>query len=98
MTMPKKTRKEKIIAQYRRKLQGLHETAPASTVLKQSARLEHPPFSSPFVYQAKTNDSHSAVIAIQPIDQAIRKDLVKTLMLAAIAIGGEVVLSVLLKK
>ncbi|MEK7543441.1 MAG: hypothetical protein AAB557_01090 [Patescibacteria group bacterium] len=96
--MPKKTKKEKIIAQYRRKLQGLHETVPASTVLKQSTRLTQTPSSSPFVYQAKTNDSHGTVTAIQPIDQAIRKDLVKTLMLAAIAIGGEIVLSVMMGK
>ena len=69
--MPKKTKKEKIIAQYRRKLLDVRQAVPTPR---------------PFVYQA------TPIIA-QPTDVAIRKDLIKTLLLAVLAIGGEVALS-----
>ncbi len=64
--MPKKTKREKIIAQYRRKL---------ST--------EFTPSSIP----------HHVAAPVEPMDQSIRRDLFKTLVLAAVAIAGEVVLS-----
>lgn len=76
--MPKKTKREKIIAEYRRKRDELmSETTPTPT---------------PYVYQAKSSASFNTTAA-QPIDRAIRRDLVKTLILASIAIGGEVALS-----
>jgi len=78
--MPKKTKREKIIAEYRRKLTSIRETVPAST---------------PYVYQPKSSASSNAT-AFQPMDQAIRRDLIKTLILASIAIGGEIVLSIIL--
>ena len=75
--MPKKTKREKIIAEYRRKLTSIRETVPAST---------------PYVYYTKSSAPSNAV-AFQPMDQAIRKDLIKTLILAVIAIGGEIAIS-----
>ncbi|MBI3956067.1 hypothetical protein HY339_02330 [Candidatus Gottesmanbacteria bacterium] len=78
--MPKKTKKEKIIAQYRRRL----------TAFRENAR-PHPP--SLYAYQAKLGASSLSVSAVQPMDHAVRRDLVKTLILAAAAIAGEVVLA-----
>ncbi len=78
--MPKKTKKEKIIAEYRRKLGAM------------------PALSTPsFVYQAKTPATLQTAVTAQPMDRAIRKDLMKTLMLAAVAIAGEVVLARIVK-
>ena len=96
--MPKKTKKEKIIAQYRRKLQQIHETAlPIADQKSQSQSDKQPTTSSPFVFQATTKLTHAEVPQVLPMDRAIRWGLVKTLILAAIAIGGEIVLSVLIK-
>lgn len=79
--MPKKTKREKIIAEYRRKRdEFIRETVPTPT---------------PYVYQAKSSAS-SNTTAFQPMDQAIRRDLIKTLILASIAIGGEVALAMIL--
>lgn len=95
--MPKKTKKEKIIAQFRRKLQGLHEAVPESVATAQSF-IPKQAVPHSFMYQAKLNTAKPPETLIEPMDQAIRRDLVKTLFLATIAIGGEVILSVLLKK
>ncbi|MBI3343227.1 hypothetical protein HY032_03650 [Candidatus Gottesmanbacteria bacterium] len=92
--MPKKTKKEKIIAEYRRRLQGIRETVLTSSEhINESPtpRLAHP--SSPYVYQTKTNTPHNTMTVALPMDRAIRRDLIKTLILAAVAIGGEVMLS-----
>lgn len=78
--MPKKTKREKVIAQYRRKL---------TTVREQ-------PVSS-YVYQAKPVATLHTTTDIQPVDRLARRDLVKTLILAAVAIGGEVALSFLIR-
>lgn len=53
---------------------------------------------SPYVYQAKNSASHRVIPAVQPIDHAIRRDLMKTLILAAVAIVGEVVLTMVVNK
>lgn len=87
--MPKKTKKEKIIAQYRRKLSTIREAVPMTLAATSP---------SPYVYQAKNSASHRVVLAVQPIDHAIRRDLIKTLILATVAIVGEVVLSVVIGK
>lgn len=92
--MPKKTKREKIIAEYRRKLHGIRESVPASpeqvndTVM--SEQTESPPL---FIYQKKAMPSYTPAAVVQPMDRAIRRDLVKTLILAAAAIGAEVALS-----
>lgn len=74
--MPKKTKKEKIIADYRRKLSTVREAIPVRSEGTTS-------YTSP---------------AVQPMDQAIRRDVVKTLVLAAVAIAGEVALSTIIGK
>ncbi|MEK7141950.1 MAG: hypothetical protein AAB800_05430 [Patescibacteria group bacterium] len=97
--MPKKTKKEKIIAQYRRKLQQIHETAlPIADQKSQSQSDKQPTTSSPFVFQATTKLTHAEVSQVLPMDRAIRAGLIKTLILAVMAVGAEVVLSILLKK
>lgn len=78
--MPKKTKREKIIAEYRRKLSTLRETAPLN--LERIKEVSTP----------RQIDS-----PVESIDRRIHRDLVKTLMLAAVAIGGEVVLSMMIK-
>ncbi|MDP1721858.1 MAG: hypothetical protein Q8L37_01480 [Candidatus Gottesmanbacteria bacterium] len=97
--MPKKTKKEKIIAQYRRKLQQIHETAlPIAERISQSQNAKQTTPSTPFVFQATTNVTHATPTQILPMDQAIRRGLVKTLILASMAIGAEVALSVFFRK
>lgn len=97
--MPKKTKKEKIIAQYRRKLQHFHAntSVEASQIspLQDSQRASSSP---PFAFHATMHASQNAGADIQPMDQAIHASLIKTLLLAFIAIGSEVALSVLIKK
>lgn len=81
--MPKKTKREKIIAEYHRKLSGLDE---------------HPNETAKPTYTFKTSVQPSTVKEeTQTYDLSIKKDLVKTLILAALAIGGEIALSMILK-
>lgn len=97
--MPKKTKREKIIAQYHRKLQHIHETAlPIAERISQSQSAKQAASPSPFVFQATTNVTHATPAQILPMDRAIRKGLVKTLILASMAIGAEVALSVFFRK
>lgn len=79
--MPKKTKREKVIAEYRRKLSTIRETDSPSL----------------YVYQAKTSAPSLVTSNVGPMDHAIRGDLVKTLILAAVAIGGEIILSIIIK-
>lgn len=79
--MPKKTKREKIIAEYRRKLTSISDIVPTSTP------------SAPYIYHAKTEINHQRVAEALPMDSAIRRDLIKTLILASIAIVGEVAFS-----
>lgn len=83
--MPKKTKREKIIAEYRRKRDELiRETVPANPLYSITSL---PP------RQTASSSYPTETTAAQPMDQAIRRDLLKTLILAALAIGGEVALS-----
>ncbi|MBI5620502.1 hypothetical protein HY949_01870 [Candidatus Gottesmanbacteria bacterium] len=94
--MPKKTKKEKIIAQYRRKLSRMHEPVPEA--FPHQVNTLHPVTkspTSPFIFQAKPHAAFTNASIIQPMDQAIRRDLIKTLVLAAMAIGGEIILSII---
>ena len=78
--MPKKTRREKIIADYRNKLRLIHDVHP-------------PPISATASFQSTTHHplpKHSATVALDPKENsAIRRDLVKTVLLATIAIAAE---------
>lgn len=82
--MPKKTKREKIIAEYHRKLSGLDE---------------HPNEAAKPTYTFKSSVQPSITVKeeTQTYDLSIKKDLVKTLILAAFAIGGEIALSITLK-
>lgn len=82
--MPKKTKREKIIAEYRRKLQGIRGATPASPEQVNDTLM--------------SEQTDNPVAVVQPIDRAIRRDLVKTLILAAVAIGAEVALSLMMGK
>ncbi len=83
--MPKKTKREKIIAQYHRKLSDL-TLQPQETVKSYA-----------YTYRATAQPSGSFVESNQPYDSSIRRDLIKTLILAVVAISGEIVLSLIMK-
>lgn len=78
--MAKKTKKEKIIAEYRRKLTTIREARPVH------------PEPKPLTYQIPKL-AQLPQASVQSLHRAIRRDLVKTLVLAAVAIAGEVALS-----
>ncbi|OGG30740.1 hypothetical protein A2973_03290 [Candidatus Gottesmanbacteria bacterium RIFCSPLOWO2_01_FULL_49_10] len=97
--MPKKTKKEKIIAEYRRKL------LLSPTVVQNSP---HPPTPTPsdreekgtFSYQFSPLPARGAPTQLPKEDAIlfaeIRRDLIKTVILAAIAVSVELFLSRLL--
>mgnify|MGYP001566810278 CR=1 FL=1 len=78
--MPKKTRREKIIADYRNKLRLIHD-------------VHLPSVSATVSFQPTTHQplpKHSTTFALDPKEfSAIRRDLVKTVLLATIAIAAE---------
>lgn len=82
--MPKKTKKEKIIAEYRRKLSTIRASVPAAP-----ARFMADHTAPLLVSQAATS--------VQSVNRAIRRDLVRTILLATIAIAGEVALSLVVR-
>lgn len=88
--MPKKTKKQKVIADYRRKFSTIREVVPARSDSINPASMTRPTW-------AQTQTAPRAVTAAQPMDREIRKDLIKTLILATVAIGGEVALSFLIR-
>lgn len=92
--MPKKTKREKIIAQYHRRLSGLH--LPITPNQDGSPKDLHPQEtvkSFAYTYRATAQPSGSFVESNQPYDRSVRRDLIKTLLLAVVAIGGEVAIS-----
>lgn len=96
--MPKKTKREKIIAEYHRKLSGLH--LPITPNQDNSPKDLHPQEtvkSYAYTYRATAQPSGSFVESNQPYDSSIRRDLIKTLILAVVAISGEIVLSLIMK-
>ncbi len=88
--MPKKTRREKILAQLHRKT--LEIKSPQVTHVNPSLPLQTA--TSPYIFQPQAATTRAAVL--DPSDvieyKAIKTDLAKTLMLAAIAIGVELLL------
>lgn len=80
--MPKKTKREKIIADYRKKLQRVQQLHQSSSVP-----------TNPSSFTARTHTSISAARSDRETELAyIKHDLAKTLMLATLAIAGEVAL------
>lgn len=99
--MPKKTKKEKIIAEYRRKLQSklVNEIQRKSDILNSSAH-DVSALSTTPVYNLKSVERKNPSITAIPATEAtlsdimaIRHDLAKTLTLAAVAIMTELLLS-----
>jgi hypothetical protein len=98
--MPKKTKREKIIAEYRRKLQHVDAFSSGNDRLtRQTPIVVQTQVSSPFVYQPKaTPNRQSDAADDKTSEREIRRDMAKTMLLAIIAISSEVTLSILLNK
>lgn len=90
--MPKKTKREKIIADYRKKLQRvqqLQESSPAS--LSPSSSTQAPVNTYRFITRTQTS-LQSTGSGTETELVYIKRDLMKTLLLAGLAIGGELAL------
>lgn len=83
--MPKKTKREKVIAEYHRKLSGV-DLHPKKMVQ---------PYT--YAYSNTIQPPDSSTDSTQLYDHSIRRDLIKTLILAVAAIGGEIGLSLIMK-
>ncbi len=96
--MPKKTKKEKIIAEYRRKLKSTAVTQTESKSLPQKSSGNNlsapatPVYKLSGVERKNISTSASTPVTILNDITAIRHDLAKTLMLAAVAITTELLL------
>ncbi|MFZ5844908.1 MAG: hypothetical protein ACOY0S_00375 [Patescibacteria group bacterium] len=80
--MPKKTRKEKIIAEYHRRLATLQPKSTPDNVT-----------SIPLPARASTTFRPTLETVVYPQLTVIKKDLIKTLVLSAVAITVELILS-----
>lgn len=91
--MPKKTKKEKIIAEYRRKLQAAAVNSPEAAT-KQPAKTQ--PGLPPATYQFSHFNPKPPTSPAVSVDQTglslIRRDLLKTLALTSIALAIEFIL------
>ncbi len=91
--MPKKTKKAKLIAEYRRKLQSLH-SAPAQTLPQTQSIPSHEVFTFPVV---TPKIQSSSIITLQETEsRAIKKDLTKTLIIVSLFIVFEFWLATIL--
>jgi len=91
--MPKKTKREKIIAEYRRKIQIVSDGTEISKTVQEKSPVEsHTHYTPTFTIsraplQAVRNDT----ISIDPNEfSAIKKDLAKTLILTCCMIIGQI--------
>jgi len=94
--MPKKTKKEKLIAEYRRKLQSLpqlSQTSPLGDEIKPSQRDIHTSSSYTLQTPPQPKHVHEVSSVLTPDQQqefsAIRKDLNWTLILVALMLSVE---------
>lgn len=83
--MPKKTKREKVIAQYHRKLSGIGLQPQKKAT----------PYT--YAYSNTVKPANTLTESTQLYDRSVRRDLLKTLILAATAIGGEIGLSLIIK-
>lgn len=96
--MPKKTKREKIIAQYHRKLSDIRLTsAPSPGGAIKNLQPHETVHSYAYAYRNTTQPSATFVELNQPYGSSIRRDLIKTLVLAVVAISGEILLSLIMK-
>lgn len=86
--MPKKTRKEKIIADLRKRVKSNEVKLPSSTFHFQPQEIKKTQENESVI---KTNHTQSESLYIYPI-QLIKKDLTKTLILCILAISLEIAL------
>lgn len=87
--MPKKTKREKIIADYRKKLQRVQQLHPSSPV-RTNPSSSPPKLINTFSFTARAHTSGPAARSDSETELAyIKHDLAKTLMLAMLAIAGE---------
>lgn len=90
--MPKKTKKQKIIAQYRRKLHSL-ETTSVATIPSN--------FQTATKYDLATQTASAEIPATLALSEtelsAIRKNMVKAIAVAMIAMGIEIALWIYLR-
>ena len=84
--MPKKTKREKVIAEYHRKLSGVG-LRPQETVKSYT-----------YAYRNSVKPSDDSTESAQLNDRSIRRDLFKTLILAVVAIAGEVAISMIINE
>jgi len=87
--MPQKTKKQKVIAQYRRKLQQYQDVAPKAQIQSPSpSNTSDPSTISPFTYHAPNQhtDNHSEIpgktfLIDEKEFSAVKKDLQNTIIL-----------------
>ena len=84
--MPKKTRKEKLLAQQRRQVTKPSFSPPSNPVVSTQASAM-PSFQYNATVQSKIN--HTTAIDTQEL-QTIKTDLLKTILFAMLAIGTEI--------
>jgi len=91
--MPKKTKKAKLIAEYRRKLQSLH-SVPTQTLPQTQSIPSHEVFTLPVV---TPKVQQSSVVTLEETEaRAIKKDLTKTLIIVSLFIVFEFLLATIL--
>ncbi len=91
--MPKKTRREKIIAQYRRKLGAIPQSVPVEQRTEKSKEEKTNAVTYSIPVHTKAADTHTAVMTPSEVQSfaEVKKDLVRTLLLVAIMLGAELV-------
>jgi hypothetical protein len=91
--MPKRTKREKILADARRIVQQAHQNSKI-TLSDESSRGSIPELGKGYTFKAYQNVSPVATETISDVKEftAIRKDLIKTVILAGAAIGIELLL------
>lgn len=91
--MPKKTKREKIIAQYRRKLEKIPQSMPVETRQTNGNGEQVHTVSYSIPVHTKAPDTHAPTMTTSEVQSfaEIKKDLIKTLLLVAIMLGAELV-------
>ena len=87
--MPKKTKREKILAEYRRKISAFTPSVHVSAPKESLTSMTPSPFQSVFTYQKKESPIPAINSVLQEEYKTIRKDLAKTLILACVMVSIE---------
>ncbi len=91
--MPKKTKREKIIAQYRRKLGTIPQSMPVEVQQEKEKDKQVHTVSYSIPVHTKVPDTHVPTMTASEVESfaEVKKDLIKTLLLVAIMLGAELV-------